>query len=295
MKKFSFTLILFALFTSCSFNSLFLHPTKLQTQSSSIVIAADTFWVSFNSETYQPIFAKNGKDSSDLGYSIESVIFESSNGNKLNGWVLKPKNISPVATLLHFHGNAGNVLRQHRAISPLINYGFQIFTFDYSGFGFSQGKATIENVLLDAHSALTYVKNRPDLQNTKLVIYGQSLGGNLAAVVASQRQNEIDGLVVEAAFSSHKDIAASRAGIFGRIMVKESYSSSDSIVNFFKPTLFIHSKSDKVVPYELGKKIYASANEPKQFLTIDREHIRGPKLYSDSISQKILFMLKNEK
>lgn len=176
----------------------------------------------------------------------------------------------------------------------MIKYGFQIFAFDYSGFGFSEGKATRQNVLVDANAALSYVKSRPDIKNTKLVIYGQSLGGHLSVVVASQRQTEIDGLIIEGAFSSHKDIAAKTAGILGRILVSQQYSAYKAIRSYKKPVLVIHSSEDEVIPFSMGQKIFNHANTPKEFYEIKKCHICGPEFYADSISQKIMDMLNLE-
>ena len=123
-----------------------------------------------------------------------------------------------------------------------------------------------------------------------MVIYGQSLGGHLSAVVAAQRQNDIDGLVIEGAFSSHKDIAANIAGIFGRIFVNEKYSAVKSIKDYKKPLLVIHSTEDKIIPFKMGQKIFDNANSPKEFFEIKKEHILGPKFYTDEISKKIKSM-----
>jgi fermentation-respiration switch protein FrsA (DUF1100 family) len=146
--------------------------------------------------------------------------------------------------------------------------------------------------LLDAHSALDYVKSRTDLNSTKLVIYGQSLGGHLSAVVASHRQAEIDGLIVEGAFSSHKDIAGETAGILGKIFVSEKYSAVKSLKNFNKPLLIVHSTEDTIIPFKMGKKLFEKANAPKEFLDIRGCHICGPQLYADTISRRIIRMVK---
>lgn len=286
-------MLLFWFFTSCSFNKMYLQPKKVPADTKKLTIktASDSTLVLFSSDAHQPTFLKNGKDPIDLNFTIESVVFKSSNGNILNGWVLKPKDKIPTITLLHFHGNAGFLISQSPAITPLIEHGFQIFAFDYSGFGFSEGKATRKNVLIDANSALSYMKNRPDIKNTKLVIYGQSLGGHLASVVAEQRQSDIDGLVIEGAFSSHKDIAAETAGFFGRILVSEKYSAFKSIRTFKKPVLVIHSSEDQIIPFKMGKKIFDNANAPKEFYEIKKCHICGPNFYSEEISREIKKML----
>ncbi len=256
-----------------------------------MVSGTDTTIVHFSGENHQPIFTNNLGDTLDLGFTIESVMYTNSNGNKLNGWMLKPKKITPQITLLHFHGNAGCLLSQYRAMSPLLDKGFQIFIFDYSGFGFSEGKATRRNVLIDANSTLSYLKERTDVKSTKLVIYGQSLGGHLSAVVAANRQAEIDALVIEAAFSSHKDIGAHFVPFFGRIFIKDGYSAKKSIHNYHKPLLVIHSTEDELIPFKLGKKIYAAANPPKDFFEIKHCHICGPTYYPDEIAAKIKLMV----
>lgn len=282
-----------AILTSCSFNKLFLQPSIVPVNAKKIHVKSetDTFTVSFSADVHQPVFLQNETDTIDFDFTIESVVFESANGNKLNGWLLKPKNKIPTVTLLHFHGNAGFLVSQYQAVSPLVDYGFQVFLFDYSGFGFSEGKATRKNVLIDANSALDYVKSRPDINNTKLILYGQSLGGHLSAVVAEQRQADIDGLVIEGAFSSHKDIAAKSAGFIGRMFVSEKYCAFKSIRNFTKPVLIIHSTEDQVIPFEMGQKLFENANEPKEFYEIKECHICGPSFYADSISQKINRMM----
>lgn len=256
------TILTLLLLTACSFNKMFLQPTNLAQVSPdndkisvTTQTGRETTLVDFNIETLQPTFLTENRDTINLDFTLESVVFKSSSGNNLNGWLLKPKNITPTITLLHFHGNAGSILNQYQAMIPLLKYGFQAFVFDYSGFGFSHGKATRNNVLLDGNSALTYIKSRNDVKGTKLVIYGQSLGGNLSAVVAQQREVDIDALVIEGAFSSHKDIAGKVAGVFGRMLVREKYSAYKSIRHFQKPVLVIHSTEDETIPFELGQKI----------------------------------------
>ena len=297
MKKILPTIFLLLFITSCSFNKLFLQPTKVLVNAKrvSIKTSTDTTVIVFLGNNHQPVFLKNGSDTINFDFTIESVIFKSLSGNNLNGWFLKPKNKTIESTILHFHGNAGFLVEQYQAISSLCNYGFQIFLFDYSGYGFSEGKATKNNILVDGLSALDYVKSRADVKNTQLVLYGQSLGGHLSAVVGAKRQIDIDALVIEGAFSSHKDIGAYKVPIIGRLLVKQGYSAKKSIKDFHKPLLVIHSTEDEEVPFYMGQRIYNAANTPKEFFEIKKCHICGPEFYPNEISQKIKKMLELEK
>jgi uncharacterized protein len=302
LSKFVILCIFTLLMSSCSFNRMFLYPTRLTNDFKGFRYSdpnnGQIIEVRITGDNYQPVFLTATGDSLNQGFTIESVCFKSQSGNMLNGWFLKPLNDSADITLLHLHGNAGCLFSQLNAISAMTRHNFQIFMFDYSGFGFSEGKATKSNVLLDAFSAFEYLKTRPEVKNTRLVIYGQSLGGHAAAVLATEKQNEIDGLVTEGAFTSHKDIAAYRTksmmgmGFVGRFLVRQSYCAKKSIKDFHKPVLIIHSKDDQVIPFFMGKDLFECANEPKEFFEIRHEHINGPVYYSKEISEKIRKMLE---
>jgi dipeptidyl aminopeptidase/acylaminoacyl peptidase len=269
---------------------MFLAPTKIDPAKKRAKMidwqTRDTTYVNFG-ENFQPSFTDTKNNPRELEYTIESVLIKNKNQKNINAWLLKPRTNSNNITLFYLHGNGGNIMMQYQSFIPFIKKGYSIFIPDYSGYGFSEGKATRSNVLSDALAAFNYMKQREDQKNNKVIIYGQSLGGHLSAVVAQKVEKDIDGLVIEGAFSSHKDIAANRAGFIGRWFVKEKYSAKKSIAGFHKPVLIIHSTEDKVIPFSHGKKLFEKANEPKQFYEIQKCHVCGPVYYNDSIAARI--------
>ncbi len=274
---------------------MFLKPNKIPNNAKKATLIdnqeQDTLVINFD-EKHQPSFTKENGDLANLGYKVENALFENSIGNQLNGWIISPNKDYNGTAILFLHGNAGNIVTQFTSVLPLVRHGFAVFLFDYSGFGFSGGKATRDNVLIDANAALKYLLTLKTLNKDHIIIYGQSLGGHLATKIAAQNEEDIDGLVIEGAFSSHKDIAADEAGFIGRLLVAEKYSGLESIKEFKKPVLIIHSTEDETVPFEQGKKLFENANEPKTFYPIDKCHICGLLFYSDSITMKINEMLK---
>jgi uncharacterized protein len=284
---------------SCAFNFTYFRPIKLPKsnfnfiQNDKILLKTDTIFVQMDTTSLQPTFKKRSKEIIDFGYSIESVIFKSSNGNNLNGWMLKPKGVKIIGTILHFHGSGANLFYHHEVISPLAKFGFQIFTFDYSGFGYSEGKPTRKFVIEDAISAYNYISSREDTKNTKMILYGQSYGVHLATVIGTKHQNDISGMVLEAGFSSHRDIANYTIPVLGYI-VKQGICAKNEIKKFNKPLLVIHSKEDNRVPYYMSEKIYQNANEPKELYEVDKPHIEALHYYSEKISNKIKKMCKLE-
>ncbi|WP_299245620.1 alpha/beta fold hydrolase [uncultured Aquimarina sp.] len=287
-------LLLTILFTSsCAFNHKFHYPVKINRNVDDLGVFSygkDTLLFKYNKTTKAiNIDNKNGI-SQHPNFSIEAFDFMSESNNKLHGWLLKPKNAIPKATIVHFHGSAMDILTQYQAISPLIDYGFQIITFDYSGYGFSEGKSTRKNILEDAYSFLNFAKNHQQIKGSKLILYGQSYGGYLAAVIGSNRQYNIDGIVIEGAFTSHKAEAKYEVPFWGNLVKNEKHADKEIKKNR-KPILIIHSREDKKVPLKFGKRIYENANEPKEFFEIDKPHILGLQYYSKEISEKIKKML----
>lgn len=282
-------IICLLVFTACNFNKQIVRPEKMPKKINELIVKTptDTFTVHIPGNGGHIIFTKTNNDTADLGYTIENVYFKNNKGDTLNGWLLKPAHQAPAITLLHLHGNGGYLLSQLSYISSLAKNGLQVFMFDYSGFGFSQGHASRTQLLPDALAALDYVKGRNDVKNTRLIIYGQSLGGHFSTVLATKRQQDIDGLVTEGAFTSFKDMAGHRVPVLGRILMKQGYKADQIIKSFHKPLLVIHSKEDKTIPFSMGKRIFSNANMPKEFYEIKQCHICGPIYYGPDIAEKI--------
>src|SRR5450756_1018828 len=149
--KYICALLVIPLFLSCSFNKAFLKPDKFPREAKRIKLTnhatGDSTIVRFSGDNFQPVFTGSKNDGPGNNYTIESVVFNNDKGSRLNGWFLKPTDGRPTSiTILHLHGNEGSLLVQYKAISSLVGSGIQVFTFDYSGFGFSEGTATQQQV-----------------------------------------------------------------------------------------------------------------------------------------------------
>ena len=285
--------------SSCAYNNKFLAPKKYDATTTQVTYAKnekDSFIAKYDVATHKPTFLKNGIDTVDISYTIESVVFKSSTGNTLNGWMLKHKQVKPTHTIVNFHGNGGSILGQASFILPLLDQGFQIFVFDYSGYGFSTGKAKRQYLPKDGLSAIEYVKGRPDCKDQKLILYGQSYGGHLAACVAPKANDLIDAVVIEGGFSNHKSLGSSGAKPFiafmSKIFIKEFYSGTKEIGKIKKPLLIIHSKEDETIPYKMGEALYKKATTKKEFYTVSGKHLIALKTDKVIIANKIKEMVK---
>ena len=285
-------LIFLLLLVNCQVNTVLL-PTKnaIDKREFKWEEGKDLIELKVAGENLQPYYFKN-KDTLQHDFTIKSYYFKTESGRKINGWLLKSKTEVPKISVFALHGNSGNLNSQYRRFIELTKYGFQIFLFDYSGFGYSEGKSTRENAVEDSYSVFDFFKNLDEIKNTPKVIYGQSIGGNFSIPVATRNQDDIEGLVLEGTFISFNAIANRKVPLLGGLVIKENDDNRLNLKNFKKPVLIIHSKEDKLIPLELGKQLYENANEPKEFFEIDRPHISGISYYGKEISEKIDKMIK---
>lgn len=271
-------IFLTAFMGSCALNKVYLKPSVLTgTESWNYADTSNHDTISLHFDGIQPIFHyQSGRDSL-LPFSIRSIMVN----DQINAWEINSK--APNGKLIYFlHGNAGNVVYQYGLMLPFVKRGYDVYMIDYSGFGFSTGKATRKNVYKDAVIGLDHVLKN-ELNGRELIVYGQSLGGHLAISLSRTYANQISLLVSEGAFASHQRIASDQAGFLAHIFVKEIYSAEDSIRNNHIPTLLIHSTEDQTIPYYHGEILFQEASEPKRLLSIDGRHILGPILHTDTI------------
>lgn len=278
--------LLFVL-TSCGFNFMFLHPWKLEPDTVVNYEKKKTDSLVLRFDGYTPTFYIEDLSVSDTTYKISSKFITNSSGDSLNIWKIQPSGSTNGKTIFFLHGNAANLAYQYQGMVPFVRDGYKVVALDYSGFGFSQGKAKRKFLPDDAKQAFELLINDETYSQDQIIVYGQSLGGHLSTIVATEYEEHIDLLVTEGAFASHKDIASDMAGIAGRIFVKEGYSGKEVISQFQKPYLIIHSTEDKVVPYWHAGELMASTDNRAALLTIDECHICGPKFHYDTIRSSI--------
>lgn len=222
----------------------------------------------------------------DLGLSFEWRRFLTYDGFQLTGWWMKhPK---PIATILFFHGNAGNIGDRIQFLEYLHEAGFSVFIFDYRGYGESESKPNEEGILMDGDAAYEELTWRLGVPPEEIIFFGRSLGGVIAAHTA--RGRPIRGLILEGTFPSAREMAEI---IFAPLKLpKFLISVRLNTLSYLKlrrcPLLVIHGTHDEVIPFRMGQKLYQLADPPKSFHAVDRGghndcYMVGTKTYFEQI------------
>jgi uncharacterized protein len=201
-----------------------------------------------------------------LGLVHKSVFFEASDGTKLHGWFFPLPGKSPV--ILFCHGNAGNISHRLHNIGELLNMGFQVFIFDYRGFGKSKGSPSREGVFLDGLAAYDYLRNRLGIPSDRIILFGRSLGAAVATEIASKRK--ANRLILESAFTSTKAMARTMP-LFALLspFLPAHYNNLKKIEHITIPKLIIHGNRDEIIPFTMGEQLFEVGPEPKVFYAIE--------------------------
>lgn len=209
-----------------------------------------------------------------LGLRFEQVTFRSDDGTRLVGWFIPargyadPRNAK--ATVIHFHGNAQNMSAHWQFVDWLPQRGYNLFVFDYRGYGASEGTPEPKGVFEDSRAALDYVRSRPDVDAAKLLVFGQSLGGtNAIAAVGSGNRAGVRAIAIESTFFSYSSIASEK--VIGAGSLADDTYSAERFVAKLAPTplLLLHGSADAVIPYSHSERLFAKAAEPKRLVRIE--------------------------
>ncbi len=82
--------------------------------------------------------------------------------------------------------------------------GCTVLMLEYRGYGLSTGTPDEEGLRVDAQTGLDYLRQREDTRDSRIVVYGQSLGGAVAVwlVARGLGGGDVRGVVLENTFTS---------------------------------------------------------------------------------------------
>jgi uncharacterized protein len=196
---------------------------------------------------------------------FEDVWFSAEDKTRLHGWYCPCE--SPRATVLIAHGNAGHVASRAAWLKYLQSKArVATFMFDYRGYGRSEGVPTVEGALLDATAARAQLRKLARIEDSEMLLMGESLGG--AIVVRLAAESAPRGLVLQSTFPSLKDVADVHYPRLSWLVPPAKLDSVTQIARYHGPLLQSHGTADNTIPFASGEKLFRAANEPKTFVKI---------------------------
>ena len=191
-------------------------------------------------------------------------------GRKLAAYDVAPRGAPADAPVVLFlHGNGGNIgMRAEIAAWFAREAGVRVLMPDYSGYGGNDGSPTEDEINADALAAFDHLV-AAGVAPSRIVLYGESIGGAPALYVATQRKPA--GIAVQSTFSSLPSIALRKFPWMplAALFVSGSFPSAARIATLDMPVLVVHGRNDSIVPFAEGERLFAAAKPGAEFLPVD--------------------------
>lgn len=229
------------------------------------------------------------------GLGFEELTLVADDGVRIAAWFVPAPHAR--GTVLYLHGNGGNLSHAVEAIETYVRLGVNVLAIDYRGYGASDGRPTGVGIERDAEAAWRYLREVRSIGRESIVVVGRSLGGGPASMLAARHAPA--GLILESTFTSVSDRAAEHFPFIPvRAFLRTRFDVRANVASVQCPLLVVHSTDDETIPYHHGVRLFESAREPKELVTIAHGHndcfARSSSIYIPSLDRFLTTVLDGD-
>jgi hypothetical protein len=189
-----------------------------------------------------------------------------------HAWHIPVENARGV--VLFSHGNGGSIPDWLEAVQVFYDMGLSVLIYDYGGYGKSTGRASEDRCYADIRAAWRYLTEDQGVPANRIVLFGRSLGGGVAAQLATEVTP--GAVILESTFLSVPRLAREKLPVLPmNWLMRNRFDTVRKVSRIKAPILIVHSSDDTLIPYHHGRDLFDLANEPKQFLSIRGDHNDG--------------------
>lgn len=204
--------------------------------------------------------------------------------DRLHGWRLHSKfhqsGEKALGTVAYFYDASKNITFHFRQVKWLTENNFEVFLFDYPGFGKSSGKVNGNDLVENIKRVINFVHYR---KQGPLITICQSTGGLLCskAIGGSSKkwQSKIDLLVLDNTYASYSELMKFYLSkrwytkwmkYLVPVFMWSEQSAVEEISKITVPTLVIHAQGNTSVPFSLGQWVYKNLNTKKHLWKVQK-------------------------
>ncbi|QOJ14965.1 MAG: alpha/beta hydrolase [Planctomycetia bacterium] len=186
------------------------------------------------------------------------VWITSDDGTRVEAWYLAGRGRSaesPGPAMLFFHGNLDVIADRWNVAQLYANAGISALLMEYRGYGRSTGRPTQDTLTADAVACRAWLCNRAEVDDSRLIYHGLSIGGAVAAQLADRHPPAA--LILESSFTSMVDITV-RFGLVGTFC-RHPFRTDNVISRRLCPLLLTHGRRDPLVPISHARRLQSLA------------------------------------
>lgn len=172
-------------------------------------------------------------------------------GYTLNGYLFKSGIGETKGRVLFCHSGLFNREFNLPQILFLIDAGYEVVSFDYSGYGHSRGKSRLDGLLADMEAVVKYDSNQNHF-NSAYILFAQGIGCDAAMQFFHAHKNRVSLLILESMYYSRKGWLKDRwgplVGDIGAAMLKTTSIEPEKVLpEIHIPLLMVYPEKGKYI------------------------------------------------
>ena len=209
----------------------------------------------------------------ELALNQRTVRFRAADSTLLSAWVVPANAAGDTPWVVISHGNYGNIGYGGRPqfYAWFRDLGVNLLAYEYRGFGESEGRPSESGVYDDAEAAYRYLTDSLRVPPSRIILFGHSLGTGVTIELA--RRVPAAGLIVEDAYTSVTERGQEVFPLLPvKLIARSRFASIEKVGALTLPKLFLHARNDGTIPIAHGRRVFAAAAEPKEWVELDAGH-----------------------
>lgn len=185
---------------------------------------------------------------------------------RVEAWFLPGQGVSakrPGPLVIFAHGNGELIDYWAQVLDHYRDRGVSVLLAEYRGYGRSGGSPSQQGIVRDYAAFYDQVVSRPEVDASRVILHGRSLGGGVVCALSTQRPAAA--IILQSTFTSVSDLASEKYFV-PRFLIRDPFDNESALRAFKGPVLIVHGEDDELIPTIHATKLHAAKPDSKLLL-----------------------------
>ena len=201
---------------------------------------------------------------------VEKIWLNTGDGSVIESWYLPPVSTTALTrspAVIFAHGNAELIDFCSAEMQPFATLGIGVLLVEYPGYGRSSGTPSQRTITAALKAAYDELTARKEVDPSKIILYGRSLGGGAVCALAAERPAAA--MILTSTFIGIRAMAVKY--LVPGFLIRDPFDNLTAVQNFPGPLLIVHGRHDEIIPFRHAEILHNTAKR-SYLVTYDCGH-----------------------